>query len=66
MLAMVAWKVLSAHYGPSLQLSRRYVLVLLFGHYLEQLGNPNHLISEYRPYFFQFIQLFRSVRDVGM
>ena len=41
-------------------------IVLLFGHYLEQLGIPNHLIADYRPYFFHFLQLFRSFRDVCM
>ena len=41
-------------------------LVLLFGHYLEQLGVPHPLIADYRPYFFHFLRFFRSFRDSGM
>ena len=40
-------------------------LVLLSGQYLEQLGIHNHLIPDYRQYFFNFLRLFRSFRDVG-
>ena len=67
MLAMVSWKVLSASFWAAIAaVAARLCLVLLFGHYLEQLCVPHPLIADYRPYFFKFLKLFRSFLDVGM